>query len=188
MTDEHITNDAVEVATGAVWKTWMERLAPFHDLDHTERVKKINELWPDVSFWWQQTLAVEYERQHGLRVVGQSCAGDFQVTCSKTMPWSRGKCFDAVLSTPFMDGAKWEVGAQWNIGRIAVEVRRVDDEVIRWFWFDEDGKSTVTVDFWPNKSGEKMQIRFMHAGLASQEARAKYRAHWKEALEKICGA
>lgn len=186
MTDEHITNDAVELATGAVWKEWMERLKPFHDLDHAERVKQINAHWPDVSFWWQQTLAVEYERQHGLREVGQSCAGDYQVTYSKTMPWSREECFDRVLSTPFLGPSSWEVGERWQFDGCDVEVRRVDMEVVRWFWFDADGKSTVTVDFWPNKSGEKMQIRFMHAGLASQEARAKYRTYWKEKLEAIC--
>jgi hypothetical protein len=186
MTDEHITNDAVEVATGAVWKTWMERLAPQHELDHPARVKWLQANYADTPNWWQQSIAIEYERQNGLRVVGQSCAGDFQVTCSKTMPWTRGQCFDAVLSTPFMQGAKWEVGAQWDTAGVAVEVRRIDQEAICWFWFDEDGKSIVTVDFWPNKSGEKMQIRFDHSGLASQDARSKYRAQWKAALEQIC--
>lgn len=188
MSDADIADDAVVKATGADWGTWMERLKPHHELDHTARVKALCADHPDLDLWWSQMITVEYERRHGLRVVGQTCAGDFQVSCSKTVPWDRAECLERFVSTPFLQGADWTPGSVWETGQARVQVRRVDDQVVRWFWHDEDGKSTVTVDFWPTKSGDKMQVRFMHAELASLEARDKYRARWKEALEMICNA
>lgn len=188
MSDVDIADAAVKKATGADWATWMERLQPHHDLDHTARVKALVAQWPDVDLWWAQMVIVEYERRHGLRVVGQTCAGDFQVSCSKTMPWDAAECLERIVTTPFLPGADWTEGAVWEADGAKVQVRRVDEKVVRWFWFDDDGKSTVTVGTWPSKTGDKTQITFHHSELASLEAREHYRAKWKAALAMICNA
>lgn len=187
MSDVEISDAAVERATGADWATWMERLKPWHDMDHTARVKALHAAHPDVDAWWGQMLAVEYERRAGLREVGQSCAGDYQVSCSKTVDWSRNECLERALSTPFLHGADWTTGATWESDGGRAIVRRVDDKMVRWFWYDADGQSTVELDFWPNSTGDRMQIRFAHAGLASREARERYRKKWKAALDQIVG-
>lgn len=185
MSDVGISDDAVAKATAAPWATWMERLEPWHELDHAARVQALRATYPDVDGWWAQMIGVEYERRRGLREVGQSCAGDFQVSCSKTVDWSREECLERVLSTPFLPGADWTIDSAWETEGGRALVRRVDAHVMRWFWYDGDGKSTVTLDFWPNAAGDRMQIRIAHTELADQEARARYRVKWKTALEQI---
>lgn len=191
---------AVRKATGDGWDHWFAIHDSYPDLDHKERVKRfwsehgdgvgmdgsIGERKGAVSGWWSQMITVEWEKARGKRVEGETSAGDFQVTCSKTVAWDADECFERAVSTPFLDGADWTEGATWQNAEASIEVRRVDPgKIIRWFWHDADGKSTVTLDFWPSANGEKTQIRFSHAQLASLEARDRYRARWKDALAMI---
>ena len=184
MAQDRYSDDAVRKATGHGWQHWfriLDGLGP--DLDHTERAKRLAAAAPDVPGWWVQGITVEYERERGLRKFGQSSKGDFQVSVSKTVPWTAAECYRRVVATPLLANAEWTEGATWNTDGGRVEVRRADGKMLRWFWFDADGKSTVVVDF---VAGEgKTQIVVGHSGLASAPARDLYRAKWKEALAQV---
>lgn len=184
-----VSDAAIRKATGRGRDHWFAILDRHPDhLDHTARVKRLH-AEPDaesLSGWWMQSLVVEWEKARGHRVEGQSCAGDFQVSCSKTVPWSADECFERVVSTPWLHGADWTEGATWETDGGRVEVRRVQPgKQVRFFWFDADGKSTVVISFWPNAKGDKQQIIIGHSQLPSLEARDAYRARWKSALAHI---
>jgi hypothetical protein len=51
-----------------------------------------------VPGWHSQGITVAYERARGLRDVNQSCAGDFQVSVSKTVPVPVSEVVDALKS------------------------------------------------------------------------------------------
>jgi hypothetical protein len=51
-----------------------------------------------VPGWHSQGITVAYERARGLRDVNQSCAGDFQVSVSKTVPAPVSEVVDALES------------------------------------------------------------------------------------------
>ena len=184
MPQDRYSDDAVRKATGQGWDHWFRTLDSFgQDLGHTERAKQLAAAAPEVPGWWVQGITVEYERERGLRKFGQASKGDFQVSVSKTAPWTAAECYRRVVATPLLANAEWTEGATWNTDGGRVEVRRADGKMLRWFWFDADGKSTVVVDF---VAGEgKTQIVVGHSGLASAAARDLYRAKWKEALGQV---
>ncbi len=190
------SDDAVRKATGHGWDHWFAIHDAYPDLDHTQRAKRFWQEHGDgttvtgtpaqgsINGWWAQMITVEWEKERGKRVEGQSCAGDFQVSCSKTVPWNVDEAWERVLSTPFLKGADWTEGASWDTDGGRVEVRRADPgKMLRWFWHDGDGKSTVEVSF--IAKGDKSSIVFRHHGLASAEAKEAYRGRWKDALAAI---
>lgn len=186
--DTDYSDEAVQKATGHGRDHWYTILDAYGDVDHRERAKRLSEDAPELSGWWVQMITVDYERARGLREVGQSSSGDYQVSCSKTVPWSPDECFERVVSTPWLPGADWNEGAEWETDGGRVKVRIVEPgKQLRFWWYDGDGKSTVVVSFWPNAKGNKQQIIFGHSGLASKEALELYRARWKAALAQIVG-
>ncbi len=187
MSDTDIDDEAVRKATGHGWDHWLALHDALAANDHTARVKRFQADHPEVGTWWAQMITVEWERRRGHRVVGQSCDGDFQVSCSKTVPWTLDETWDHIVSTPFVPGADWRPGAAWEVDGIGIEVRRVDPgQMLRWFWHDTDGKSTVEIHF--QDKGDKTTFTIRHHGLASAEARERYRRHWKASLELIADA
>ncbi len=181
-----VTDAAIAKATGkdrAHWFAVQDSLDA--SLNHTARVRAFQEACPSVSGWWCQMLTVEWEKANGVRIEGQTSAGDFQVSCSKTIGATPEECFERVVSTPFLEGANWTEGATWETQAGSVEVRRADPgKMLRWFWHDADGKSTVEVSF-VSVGSEKTTVVFRHHGLSSAGAREAYRQMWKQALQQI---
>jgi hypothetical protein len=71
-----------------------------------------------VPGWHAQGITVAYERARGLRAMHQSCAGDFQVSVSKTVPAPVAEVIDAFKSA--------ERRAAWLQGADAGLVRALD--------------------------------------------------------------
>ncbi len=185
MADVGIAEDKIIEATGHGRGHWYGLLDGYGDVDHTTRTKRLGADAPGLPGWWVQTLTVDYERERGLREVGQSCAGDYQVGCSKTLPGDPVEAYERIVSTPFLPGADWTEGAVWDADGAGVEVRRADPgKMLRWFWHDDDGKSTVEIHF-AGKPNGKTSVTVRHHQLASSEAREHYRAKWKAALDQI---
>lgn len=180
-----VSDAAMERATGRSRPQWHAALDQYGlDIDHTERVRRLAADHPDLSSWWCQSVAVDFEQARGLRVKGQSSSGDFQVSCSKTVDGDPDAVWQRLVTAPLLPTADWREGAVWDAGEARVEVRRVDPgKILRWFWVVEGGKSTVEVSFQPK--GGATTVVFRHHGLDSAEAVERYRKQWKAALEKV---
>lgn len=179
---------SIERATGRAQDAWFDELDALDADDHTARTKALSAAHPDVSGWWIQAVVVEYERARGLREVGQSCAGDYQVSCSKTVALDADAAFERIVTADWLPGARWEEGATFTTHGGDVEVRVVTPgKQVRFWWHDDDGRATIVADVWPNKAGDKHSIRITAMGLPSQEARARHREHWKAALDVLAG-
>ncbi len=185
MTDAKISRQAIVKATGHDWPHWFEMIDGFGPLpDHTARTERLAAEVPDLRGWWVQAIVVQFERKRGLRVVGQSSQGDFQVTCSKTLYVPLQQAWEKLVTTPFLGAVEWKEGAEFEVPGARIEVRRVTPgKMLRWFWFDDEGKSTVEVDF--QAKDDRTAVRFMHSGLPSKASLEPHRARWKEALTQL---
>lgn len=184
--DTDYSDDAIRKATGHGRDHWYRLLDSYGDLDHRGRAGRLTEDAPGLSGWWVQMVTVDYERARGLREVGQSSKGDYQVSCSKTVPWSAKECFERIVSRSWLPGADWTQGTVWEVDGAQVEVRIVEPaKQLRFFWTDHEGKGVVVVAVAPNAKGDKHQITIAHSGISSPDARERYRARWKDALKQI---
>lgn len=84
-----MNNDTVRKATGRSFTQWFEVIesAGISSAPHKTIAEYLAAL-DGVSFWWAQSITVEYEKAVGRRVKGQTASGDFQVGVSKTLPVS----------------------------------------------------------------------------------------------------
>lgn len=110
-----------------------------------------------VSGWYAQSITVEYERDRGLRGVGQACDGDWKFAYTRVVgaePAAIWKVIRPLVESGY-DG-------EYSTGSSEVEVKRDEpgNRFLGWGDFDglsrcridialagrPDGKSTVTVD------------------------------------------
>ena len=93
---EHPRAAAIETATGTSLGTWVQRIdgADGRTLDHTAIARLLPERW-EISEWWAQGVTVAYEQVIGRRVVGQSSAGDFAASASRTVAGDMDRVRDA---------------------------------------------------------------------------------------------
>ncbi len=72
MSDTDISEEAVRNATGRGWRRWWKVLdawgAPQHS--HAEIARFLGHEY-GLSDWWGQMVTVQYERDHGMREVGE---------------------------------------------------------------------------------------------------------------------
>ncbi len=183
MTDVGIDEARVLEATGFPRSHWYAMMDAYGAVDHAARARQLRSDAPDLDPWWVQTLSVDYERARGMREVGQSSTGDFQVSCSKTVAMGSEEAYEQIVATPFLAGARWLEGSTWETEGARVEVRRADPgKMLRWFWH-ADEKSTVEIHF--TARSDKTTVTIRHHGLPSKEAREAYRTKWKAALKRI---
>ncbi len=182
--DVDIQDASVVAATGAGWTSWMERLDALPGDNHTARVQALAKAYPDLSSWWCQTIVVHFERERGLRIVGQSSLGDFQVSCSKTLPTTPERAWSQLESLAFVGKGAWKQGATWIHEKAGVEVRRCEPpDIVRFFLFEDGGRSTVEVHIEAKET--RARVLFHHSGLPSAEAREAARARWKGVLAEL---
>lgn len=169
---------AVKAKTGKTWEEWFRVLDKYgaRKLDH----KSIATLmYRDLGCpgWWSQMITVEYERKHGLRVANQSCTGDFQLSCSRTLSVPLNIVYNAVADEKRR--AKW-------LSKAPVAITKANaDKNIRMKW-QPDG-SSVEARFYA-KGPEKTQVVFDHSKLSEEKSVAKMRAFWTEALDRLGAA
>ena len=145
------TSDAVlKEKTGCDWELWVKALdyARAYELSHRELARLIKERYATPS-WWNQMIAVGYERIKGLRARGQRRSGEFVMTRSRTFGVDVGTLFGA-----WADGRRRK---RW-LGETGVKVRtatapksmrlQMPDGAIVAVWFQAkgDGKSVVAVE------------------------------------------
>ncbi len=193
-----MSDEAVARATGRDWNAWLRFLDGLgaQELDHKGIVALIAGPGGLSNGWWQQSVAIGYEQARGLRVIGQTSAGGYQIGVQKTLPilpdvaWSlvmEGQGLAAWLGK--VDNLELERGAQYQTGEGAWgEVRSVlAGQRVRLTWHSPElaGPSTLQVTITP--AGDKASVRFHQERLFSLEERELMRQRWREALERLAG-
>ncbi len=183
--DTDISDDAVHKATGRSWRQWFDVLDEIGiEHDHTTRARLLSDAEPGLTGWWVQMITVQFERERGLRKVGWSSSGGYQVSVTKTFAMDAERLWHSVLSSPAFADADWVEGATWSHGEEAVEVRRVAPaKLLRWFESKDSAKSTVELHF--DAKAEKTTLTIRHHGLADEADREPARARWKNVMETI---
>jgi hypothetical protein len=165
-------DDAVKAATGKTWAEWFAVLddAGAAAKPHPEIVAVLADAH-GVGPWWQQMVAVGYERARGLREKNQTPQG-YQVGASRT------------LAAPVADvWAAWNEEAKrakWLPDPFTVR-KATENKSMRITW--NDG-SKLEVLFYA-KGDAKSQVTIDHRGLEGAEGVEAMRAFWRERLDAL---
>lgn len=168
---------AIETATGASLQTWVERIdeADGRVLDHTAIARLLPERW-DITEWWAQGVTVAYEQIIGRRVVGQSSAGDFAASASRTVVGDMDRVRDAwdAFLTP---QRREELGLQepsltatdtWRYWRAAVA---------------DGSRLSVSITVTDHRDGSaRSTVGIEHKGIGTAAGRDAWKDTWKAVL------
>lgn len=94
------SDDPVREATGRGWEEWAAWIADRGgaELRHPALVSLLRDEGGVESTWWQQSIAVGFERRTGRRSVGQTADGGFQIGVRKTIPVDPAEAWRRLVS------------------------------------------------------------------------------------------
>ncbi|GAA1584771.1 hypothetical protein GCM10009692_25650 [Leucobacter aridicollis] len=172
---------AIERATGRQWADWVSVFDAHgaRSLGHTEIAKlALATMPPNVENeeWWAQGVAIAFEQHAGLRVPGQSSAGDFRVSASRTLPLERDAALAAWVER-FGDAAE-------HLGHEVTGARSSRTEK-RSFWrfsLTDAGKVEVSATA---KDPARTILAISQDGMSSGERIEEWRAYWKAQLAQL---
>jgi uncharacterized protein YndB with AHSA1/START domain len=166
------SNEAVEKATGQPWGYWMALLdeAGGREMSHKQLVFRLAQD-RNVSEWWQQQIAVAYEKSRGLRAEHQMADG-YQISRSRTVAAPAERVYEA-----------WTVEAErlrWlPYGDFSVR-KATPNKSLRLNWHDG---TRVEVRLTPK--GDRTQVAVQQNKLPDAEAAERMKAYWAAALERL---
>ncbi|MBK0418011.1 hypothetical protein JD276_03045 [Leucobacter sp. CSA1] len=173
---------AISTGTGRAWEEWVELLerSGARDLTHTDIARLALELMPESverREWWAQGTAVAFEQHAGLRVPGQTCDGDFQLSTTRTVRRDKDEALRAWLElvegrdefggVPLDGGASTSGTEKWRYWRAPLS----------------DG-TRVSVNI-TDKTEGKASVGLVHSRLDSASAIEYWRPVWKGLLAQI---
>jgi uncharacterized protein YndB with AHSA1/START domain len=196
MSRERFSDESVRNKTGRGWDQWFRILDRW---DATEKGHKATaahlheEL--GVDFWWAQTLTVQYERERGLRAVGQKSDQSWQLTVQRTIDAPVAAAWDAFTTAEGWN--RWfttkarvalEVGGRYsNADGDTGTFRRIDEgEFLRFTW-DNPGHcpgTLVEVRF-TAKGPAKCTVGLMHSKIADEAGREDMKQGWTWAMSNL---
>jgi hypothetical protein len=182
-----IGDTAIVKKTGHGYDHWFAVLDAF-DAKAKGHTASATHLYEDhgVPGWHGQMITVAYERERGLRAVNQSCAGDFQVSVSKTVPANVTEVAKAFDDASERDS--WLRGADQDLGRALraalsgangkrVTLKDARNARLRYAWDD----TTVEIRIAATPKGAASVVAD-NTKLGSAAEVTKRRALWREAL------
>lgn len=134
---------------------------------------------PDLAnqHWWAQNIAIAYEQHVGIRIPGQSCDGDFQVSVSKTVQGTLDEALAKMVA--LMDDVV-------ELDGVPLEAPPSSSGTEKWrYWrcsFTDGGRVNVSIYA---KSPEKCSLSLQHSKLGTKEDTERWRAVWKEQLSRL---
>lgn len=192
--DQPVTNEAAKNATGKTLDQWYGELDKWDGLKKGRRSISTYLYEQKVDLWWATTIAVEYEKKHGLRKKDGLFEGYF-VCSTKTIAAPVDKVFDAwsnisMLSQWFGNSTKADLkdggaietkdGEKGNFPR----VRKNKD--IRLVLQNPGFSAPIQVDAqFQDKGKGKTGILVNLTRLQTREEADAVRNAWAEALEKL---
>jgi hypothetical protein len=164
---------AVIVKTGKSWGQWFGTLdkAGASKLDHKGIAKLLAET-RQVGPWWQQMVAVEYERARGLRAKHETAAG-YSVSVTKTVAGNVAALYAATAEAKRR--RKWFPAGVLKISSLS------EDKYFRASW---KGDARLEINFY-SKPGSKVRINVQVNKLAKKSDVERERAAWKKALARL---
>jgi len=191
-----MSDEAVARATGQDWNAWLRFLDDLgaRELDHKGIVALLAGPGGLSNGWWQQSVAIGYEQARGLRVVGQTSAGGYQIGVQKTLPMPVEAAWNLVMDGPgraiwlgTVDHLELRRGEQYQtLEGPRGEIRSVAiGQRIRLTWHNPELLSPSTLQVYVMASGDKASVRFHQERLSSLEERELMRERWREALDGL---
>ncbi|MEE9161944.1 MAG: SRPBCC domain-containing protein [Candidatus Neomarinimicrobiota bacterium] len=170
-----IGDAAVQESTGRIWGEWFAQLdaAGGQSLSHRELVALVHKQAADASGWWQQMVAVTYEKARGLRVDYQT-AGGYQISRSKTVAVPVAQLYEAF--------ANETLRGRW-LPQAGITIRKATPEKsLRVTWID--GTTDLDVEFYA-KGDRKCQVVVQHRKLSSPAQAEEMKALWGRNLGRL---
>ncbi|MEQ1753894.1 MAG: hypothetical protein ABL973_07155 [Micropepsaceae bacterium] len=169
-----ISDDAVEAKTGRRWKAWFTELDrnDAAKLDHAAIARLLVQKF-GAPRWWNQMIAVEYERARGLRIVNQQPSG-FTLNASKTLTVSLGTLYRTL--------AKPDVRSRWFPKGDLEITSTTSSKYFRAVW--NGGPTRLEINVYA-KGPKKSQITVQHSKFPTARAMEIMRTRWKSALQEL---
>ncbi|MFC8915679.1 hypothetical protein ACGF5F_10860 [Streptomyces sp. NPDC047821] len=178
---EKLSGEALSAATGKDWAAWFAVLDAWGATTrtHTEIARHLVEAH-GVPGWHAQSITVGYEQERGLREVGQSSTGDWQVSVSRTVDAPPEQVTEA-----FTDP---DVRRRWLAeGGLTVRTHRPGRSLTA-DWEPGGGRISVRLDpvapVTPT-GGPRTRIGLGHTKLPDADAVQAYKVFWKERLTEL---
>jgi hypothetical protein len=198
-----ISPRAVREATGRDWAGWLDLLdaAGASGWDHRGIIDHFDREHPEVSPWWQQSLAVAYERARGKRVAGQPTDVGFQIGAQRSVATSPGRLWEVLVTRPelwlgpgatvvFEPGRQYEVPPGESMPGAVGEVRVVKPaDCLRMTWQPLGWltPATLQITISPAAPG-RIRVNAHLEKLPDAEAREFMRERMRAALERVADA
>jgi hypothetical protein len=169
-----ISDEAVKKSTGKIWNEWFTILNKVgaKKMKHKEIAELIYEKYR-ISQWWSQMVTVQYEQEIKGRKKHETTSG-FQISKSKTLPFSVAKIFDIIHSP-----SKRKLWLKDNNFKITSSIK---NKSIRGKWFD--GKTNIEFQFYP-KAKSKTQLVIQHNKIVSAKEAEKFKKYWEMDLKVL---
>jgi uncharacterized protein YndB with AHSA1/START domain len=179
-----------------VWKEWRKILSNVvsDDWSHKNIVSLLRKEY-GISHWWAQTITIDYEKATGKRVTGQTYSAGFQIGVQTTVPLSKKKTWELLVSPEgirtwlgdvkgfdFSEGTKYQT-ENGTVGEIRV-LRPFHH--VRLSWKPENWAESSTLQIAVvSKTEGKTALRIHHEKLTNEKVRNQMRAHWQNVLNKL---
>lgn len=172
---EKLSDETLTAETGRDWAAWFAALdgwgATGHT--HTEIARRLVDEY-GVSGWYAQSVTVGYEQERGMREVGQSSAGDWQASASRTVGAGAERVTGAFADPALRE--RWLPHADFSL-----RTHRPGKSVTA----DWDGGSSRISVYLTPKGPDRTQVGLGHTKLADADAVEVYKAFWKERLGRL---
>lgn len=162
-----MSDSALRAKTGRTWAEWVEVLdgARAYDMAHRDIAKHLVSAH-GMPGWWNQMVAVGYERIRGLREVNQRRDGAFEANKSRTLPLSAAELF-----AWFHDARRRK---RWLPDGPTKMRTSVPDKSLRFDWSDGTRVQVFLTAKGPGKTTASVQ----HTKLSAKEDIAKTKDFW----------
>jgi len=192
--------EALRRGTGHDWAEWLDILdaAGGREWDHRGIVDFLEREHSEVPAWWQQSLAVAYERARGRHVTGEPTGVGFQVGAARSVATSSAHLWNVLVGRPdlwlgqgasvvFKPGERYEVppGELWARMTGQVEVVKPGDR-IRLTWQPEDWPAPATLQVTLTQAAPGLTRLNAHVEkLPDAATREVMRARLQAAMERV---